>query len=185
MRTIMIFVATVATLTMPSPASAPAAAQRSTPQPQFVSLSHPCSESRFRTYARAVYRRRVVSSKAHHRLRRLRSCLSSWALRYQHRLAQARYERMHAWAYATASWYSSADSGGTPACGFGWLANGVANKTLPCGARVRMCASTCATATVADRGPFVAGRDFDLMPGLRDALGCGGICRVRWRMGTR
>jgi rare lipoprotein A (peptidoglycan hydrolase) len=84
---------------------------------------------------------------------------------------------------ALASWYSPADSGGTPACGLGWPATGVANKTLPCGARIRMCHSgNCITAVIADRGPYVAGREFDLMPSTKAALGCGDLCYVKWRM---
>ena len=34
------------------------------------------------------------------------------------------------------------------------------------------------TGTVEDRGPYIAGRTFDLNPGLRDALACPDICDV-------
>lgn len=83
---------------------------------------------------------------------------------------------------ALASWYSPADSGGRPACGFGWVGNGVAHKTLPCGTRLRMCHDGCITVVVADRGPYVAGREFDLMPGTKAMLGCGDLCTVQWRL---
>jgi rare lipoprotein A (peptidoglycan hydrolase) len=39
---------------------------------------------------------------------------------------------------------------------------GVAHKTLPCGTMVLVCYRRCAWARVIDRGPFIAGRDFDL-----------------------
>lgn len=102
------------------------------------------------------------------------------------RKAARHWAQRHPMQRSLASWFSPADSGGTPACGLGWdgsssLGYGVANKTLPCGQRIRMCASRCVTVRVADRGPFVAGRDFDLMPGAKRGLGCGDLCVVRWR----
>lgn len=180
MRTIIVLVATTAAL------AAPAASRASTSSTSISS----CSASHFRSYARAVYRRKRVTAKALHRITRSRQCLGSWASRYQRRLSRERYNREHAWSVSMASWYSKGDSGGRPACGLGWdqtarMPYGVANKTLACGSHVRMCSSRCVTATVADRGPYVGGRDFDLMPGLRDALGCGGVCSVRWRSGDR
>lgn len=39
---------------------------------------------------------------------------------------------------------------------------GVAHKTLPCGTMVLICYRRCAWARVIDRGPFIAGREFDL-----------------------
>ena len=81
-----------------------------------------------------------------------------------------------------ASWYSPADSGGRPACGYGWINNGVAHKTLACGTRVRMCAQSCITAIVADRGPYIAGREYDLMPSAKSHLGCSDLCSVRVRV---
>ncbi len=39
----------------------------------------------------------------------------------------------------------------------------VAHKTLPCGTRLRVCYQRrCVRATVRDRGPYIAGRDYDL-----------------------
>lgn len=69
---------------------------------------------------------------------------------------------------AEASWYGPADSGGPLACGGGDLTNstmGVANKTLPCNTKVRVCLTrrgSCVDVRVVDRGPYVAGREYDL-----------------------
>jgi rare lipoprotein A (peptidoglycan hydrolase) len=61
---------------------------------------------------------------------------------------------------------------------------GVANKTLPCGTRLTfLYAGREVRVTVMDRGPYVAGRDFDLAPGTADALGMHAVASVRWRKG--
>lgn len=59
--------------------------------------------------------------------------------------------------------------GGSGACGGGsW---GVASKTLACGTRLRICAASCAEATITDRGPYVAGRELDLTEDVALAIG--------------
>ncbi len=69
---------------------------------------------------------------------------------------------------AEASWYGPADSGGRLACTGAQLTSstlGVANKTLPCGTRVRVCGTPhgpCLDVRVVDRGPYVEGREYDL-----------------------
>ena len=74
-----------------------------------------------------------------------------------------------------ASWYND---GGSTACGF-HAYYGVANKTLPCGTHVSFRnGSKTVTATVDDRGPYVAGRDFDLNQNTAAALGFGGVGTV-------
>jgi rare lipoprotein A len=76
---------------------------------------------------------------------------------------------------SVASWYN--DGGGT-ACGF-HAGLGVANKTLPCGTKVTfMYGGRRVTATVDDRGPFVAGRTWDLNQTTAAALGFGGVATV-------
>lgn len=76
-----------------------------------------------------------------------------------------------------ASWYY--DEGST-ACGY-HAEPGVANKTLPCGTRVRICSARCATLTVDDRGPYVEGRVFDLSVQAREAVAYpGDPAGVRW-----
>lgn len=72
-----------------------------------------------------------------------------------------------------ASWYGPGFMGGRTACGttlsYGTL--GVANKTLPCGARVTFhYGSHTVTARVVDRGPYVAGHEWDLTPAVKARL---------------
>jgi rare lipoprotein A len=72
-----------------------------------------------------------------------------------------------------ASWYGPGFIGGRTACGgtLGAGTLGVANKTLPCGTRVTFhYHGHTVTARVVDRGPFVAGRDWDLAPALKARL---------------
>jgi hypothetical protein len=76
---------------------------------------------------------------------------------------------------AGASWYYDA---GNTACGFHAL-HGVANRTLPCGTKVALRYNgRSVTATVDDRGPFVAGRDWDLNQNTAAALAFGGVGAV-------
>ena len=83
--------------------------------------------------------------------------------------------RVTVYAQSVASWYY--DAGGT-ACGF-HAGLGVANRTLPCGTKVRFrYGGRSVTATVDDRGPFVAGRDWDLNQNTAAALGFGGVGTV-------
>lgn len=79
--------------------------------------------------------------------------------------------------YAVASFYAAA--GGPLACGgvaSSWELI-IANKSLPCGAVVRLCFpprgrhKRCARTVVRDRGPYVAGRTFDLSMAVVSALG--------------
>ncbi len=71
-----------------------------------------------------------------------------------------------------ASWYNDAGSTG---CGF-HATYGVANRNLPCGTKVRIrFGHRSITATVDDRGPYVAGRDWDLNQNTAAALGFGGV----------
>ena len=73
-----------------------------------------------------------------------------------------------------ASWYD--DEAEAVACS-GRATYGVAHLSLPCGTRVRLCnGSRCLTATVDDRGPFVAGRTFDLGTRVHAALRCPDLC---------
>jgi hypothetical protein len=74
-----------------------------------------------------------------------------------------------------ASWYSD---GGSTACGF-HATMGVANRTLPCGTKVRFYSDGhTVTATVDDRGPYVGGRNWDLNQNTASALGFGGVGTV-------
>lgn len=75
---------------------------------------------------------------------------------------------------AVASYYGPGLYGGALACG-GTLqpgTMGVAHKTLPCGSRVTLrYHGRSVTVPVIDRGPYVAGRDFDLTAATKSRLG--------------
>jgi rare lipoprotein A len=57
---------------------------------------------------------------------------------------------------------------------------GVAHKALACGTKVRLCVKRCVTAPVIDRGPYVAGRTFDLTAPVKNAIGAGPLATVRF-----
>lgn len=75
---------------------------------------------------------------------------------------------------ATASWYGPGLYGNAVACG-GTLSPstlGVAHRSLPCGTKLRLRYGGRSVAVrVIDRGPFVAGREFDLTAATKQALG--------------
>jgi 3D (Asp-Asp-Asp) domain-containing protein len=80
-----------------------------------------------------------------------------------------------------ASYYGPGLYGNGVACG-GTLTPstiGVANKTLPCGTKVTIrYHGRTVVAPVIDRGPYVAGRDYDLTEAVRNKLGFGGVGTV-------
>jgi hypothetical protein len=56
---------------------------------------------------------------------------------------------------------------------------GVAHKSLPCGTLVTLThGANTVTVPVVDRGPYIAGREFDLSPRVKAALGCTDLCTV-------
>jgi rare lipoprotein A (peptidoglycan hydrolase) len=59
---------------------------------------------------------------------------------------------------------------------------GVANKTLPCGTVVFLrYQGHKVRVSVIDRGPYVAGREFDLTEATKRALGFGDTGEIWWR----
>jgi coenzyme F420-reducing hydrogenase gamma subunit len=100
---------------------------------------------------------------------------------HHHRPRPRKPEPMHT---ALASFYDYGRAT-TGACG-PLLRDGVANRTLPCGTRLVMCAARCASAVVDDYGPAAwTGRDFDLSVSLAGAIGfdlSAGVGTVRWRL---
>ena len=82
---------------------------------------------------------------------------------------------------ALASWYGPGLYGGPLACG-GRLHEGtlgVANKTLPCGAKVTVrFRGRSVRVPVVDRGPYVGDREFDLTGALRNRLRFDGVGTV-------
>jgi rare lipoprotein A len=121
-----------------------------------------------RTRAGGRFRLRYVPRHTLSELVRLRFAGDSYDLASHRRLG-----RLDAYRLAEASWYGG---GGNLACG-GSLTSatmGVANKTLPCGALVTLrYDGRSVRVPVVDRGPYVAGREFDLTEATKRALGFG------------
>jgi rare lipoprotein A (peptidoglycan hydrolase) len=90
--------------------------------------------------------------------------------------ARSRNATIHAYRASHASYYGPGFYGGTTACGRTLTPStvGVANKSLPCGTKVvfRYRGRT-VKAPVIDRGPYAAGRDWDLTSALKQKLGFG------------
>lgn len=93
-------------------------------------------------------------------------------------------------ALVTASWYGPGFYENRLPC-WRWLqANGlpiqfapdtwgVAHKTLPCGTMLTLThGANTITVPVLDRGPYIAGREIDLSPRVKAALGCTDLCSV-------
>lgn len=82
-----------------------------------------------------------------------------------------------------ASYYGPGLYGNRTACGqvMTTTLQGVAHRTLPCGTVVRLThAGRSVAVPVVDRGPFIAGREFDLTYATKLALGCPDLCWVGW-----
>ena len=82
--------------------------------------------------------------------------------------------RVTVYRYAAASWYGPGFYGNRTACGQtltpGML--GVANKSLPCGTKVKLrYRGRSVTVPVIDRGPYAAGREYDLTGATKQRLG--------------
>lgn len=87
-----------------------------------------------------------------------------------------RGKQVTAYRYAQASWYGPGFYGQRTACGQTLTSStrGVAHKTLPCGAKVRLrYKGNTTTVRVIDRGPYAAGRDYDLTAATKSDLGFG------------
>lgn len=60
---------------------------------------------------------------------------------------------------------------------------GVAHKTLPCGTMLVLThGPNTITVPVVDRGPYIAGREIDMSPRIKTALGCTDLCTVRMQI---
>jgi rare lipoprotein A len=92
--------------------------------------------------------------------------------------AHRRLGLLNVYRLAEASWYGG---GGSLACGGSLTSTtmGVANKTLPCGTLVTLrYDGRTVRVPVVDRGPYVAGREFDLTEATKQALGFDGVGQV-------
>jgi hypothetical protein len=93
--------------------------------------------------------------------------------------------RLTSYRLAGASYYGPGLYGNGVACGGTLMPGtmGVANKTLPCGTMVKLrYHGRTVTVPVIDRGPYVAGREYDLTEAVKEKLGFPGVGTV---MATR
>jgi len=89
--------------------------------------------------------------------------------------------RLTGYRFAGASYYGPGLYGNGVACGGTLMPGtmGVAHKTLPCGTRVKLrYHGRSVTVPVIDRGPYVAGRDYDLTEATKVKLGFPGVGTV-------
>ena len=124
----------------------------------------------------------LISPSAAHGKCRTHRCWHRVSLKRHRDFPKRHPERYRHWRTALASWYGPGLYGNGMACG-GTLTEGsmiVANKTMACGTRLTICYRGCARVTVMDRGPYVAGREFDLAGAVASAVGFGGVGTVRW-----
>jgi len=89
---------------------------------------------------------------------------------------------------AGATWYGPGLYGNHTACGQTLTPRiiGVAHKTLPCGATVKLAYhGHSLVTTVIDRGPYSPGNSFDLTNGARLALGFPGVDHLRYAVAVQ
>jgi len=89
------------------------------------------------------------------------------------------------WSSAKASWYGPGLYGNSTADGTTFTADTwcVAHKDLPFGTVVEIAyGGTTVEVPVRDRGPYVAGREFDLSAAVARALGFSGTGTIEWRV---
>jgi len=97
------------------------------------------------------------------------------------RASSSAARKLTSYRLAGASYYGPGLYGNGVACGGTLLPHtiGVAHKTLPCGTRVKLrYHGRTVTAPVIDRGPYVAGRDYDLTEAVKERLGFPGVGTV-------
>jgi hypothetical protein len=124
--------------------------------------------ARARTHADGRFRVRYVPRQTGSERVRLAFAGDATALPARRRLG-----RLNVYRVTEASWYGG---GGSLACGGSLTSStlGVANKTLPCGTLVTLrYGARTVRVPVVDRGPYVAGREYDLTEATKQALGFG------------
>jgi hypothetical protein len=97
------------------------------------------------------------------------------------RASESAQRKLTAYRLAGASYYGPGLYGNGVACGGTLMPGtmGVANKTLPCGTKVKLrYHGRSVTVPVIDRGPYVAGRDYDLTEAVKVKLGFPGVGTV-------
>lgn len=126
--------------------------------------------ARAKTGARGRYRLRFMPHRTGSQVARVR-----FAGDAQNASVGDRLGLLNVYRLAAASWYGG---GGSLACGGTLSAGtmGVANLTLPCGTIVTLHYNgRTVRVPVIDRGPYVAGREFDLTAATKAALGFGDL----------
>jgi len=99
--------------------------------------------------------------------------------------ASSRSASTAGWSSARVSWYGPGFYGRRTANGTVLTPSSmvVAHRSLPFGTRIEFAyGGRTVVGVVADRGPFVGGRTFDLGPGVAQALGFGGVHTVQYRI---
>jgi rare lipoprotein A (peptidoglycan hydrolase) len=128
---------------------------------------------RTRTNKRGRFRAKWKPRKAGHSRVRVRASGNLVA-----RGSKAKAGKVTVFRNAEASWYGPGLYGNGVACG-GTLTPstmGVAHKTMPCGTKLTIrYHGRQVKAKVIDRGPYVAGREFDLTQAVKNKLGMGGV----------
>src|SRR6476469_1144514 len=97
------------------------------------------------------------------------------------RSSRSAARKLTAYRLAGASYYGPGLYGNGVACGGTLMPGtmGVANKTLPCGTKVKLrYHGRSVTVPVIDRGPYIAGRDYDLTEAVKVKLGFPGVGTV-------
>jgi len=95
--------------------------------------------------------------------------------------SRSRARKLTTYRLAGASYYGPGLWGNGVACGGTLMPGtmGVAHKTLPCGTKVKLrYHGRSVTVPVIDRGPYVAGRDYDLTEAVKRKLGFPGVGTV-------
>lgn len=143
-----------------------------------------CPTVTAKVYNRYVRELDAITGKRHHRASR-KVCKSHFdKLKVKIRAARAACKRLAN--HAIASHYGRGDGflGGPLACGGHLYAGqiGTAHKYLPCGTILYMKdrKGNGLKVRVIDRGPFVAGRDFDLTSWTADRIGIGGVGSITY-----
>jgi rare lipoprotein A len=97
------------------------------------------------------------------------------------RASRSAKRKLTSYRLAGASYYGPGLYGNGVACGGTLMPGtmGVAHKTLPCGTKVKLrYHGHSVTVPVIDRGPYVAGRDYDLTEAVKVRLGFPGVGTV-------
>jgi rare lipoprotein A (peptidoglycan hydrolase) len=111
------------------------------------------------------------------KLRDRRSTAMSARVRLRVAGTKRRLGRLNVYRYAHASWYGPGLYGNRLGCGgtLGTGTMGVAHKSLPCGTPVTLRhGRRSVRVRVIDRGPYVAGREYDLTAATAQRLGFSG-----------